>query len=565
MRDQTAFTGRSLRLFAVAAAVAAGGCVGEAPGGSIYFVEPAPGETIAGTTRVEIAAAPDGWTGEVSLLVGGVEVARLAGDPLVAELDTALFPDGPLELSAAAMAAGGGDTATASLSVRVDNLPPTLAVLPARAAFREDGDQFVVRLLARDDSGIEELGVRVIGDLGEATRTVAAPDELPALSFDWDQVRPGPIADWTEVRVVAQAVDGFGRISEIEQPFALGTRMRWRHNTAGLMVRPPLVADDGTVFVGTTKVSPDEGRIARIDPADGHQLCERPLGLETPYSATQAGDLVVFATSRAIRAIRRDDCSLAWTFGDPVGSPRSYWGTPAFDAATGRVYAASAEGDLVAIDALSGSGSLLAATGDQIQSSPVVGPGGEILVGTLGGRMFGFAADGSPLSWSPYPAAGSLFGDPVVAGNRVYFGSMDTYLYALDPASGAMAAGFGVSPDGFAIRSTPAIAPDGTVLVATVGGNLHAIGGDGTLRWKFATGPISRGGVRVAATASGWIAYLGSTDGRVYAIDQDGSQRWKADTGAAIQTYGTLGGDAFYTPSDDFHLYAYAIGAAPER
>ncbi len=547
--------------FAVLASIL-GACGGDDAALSLAFLAPADGTFVTGVTEIRIDAAPSDRIDRVTVRVGANVIARLTEPPYVFDLNPAEFPDGPLTLAAEIVPSDENEIAPQSvmLTIAIDKLPPTIEILEPRAAFREDGDSFSIQLRAMDVSSVEKVAVVVRGDGTESRQTVYSPGEQFAVDVPWQDVLPGPVSDWANVDITITAVDAAGREATIETSYSLGTRLLWVHNVAGLMPRPPVVADDGTVWVGGTKISPDEGRILRIDPADGTMICELPLGIETIYSGTQAGDLMVFGTSRAVRAVRRDDCGLAWTFGDPVGDPRSYWGTPAYDAPNDLIYAADADGRLVAIVATTGAGAGTLDFATEIQSSPVVAPNGNVFVGAVSGAMYGTDGTTAALPWSPYATAGSIFGDPIMSGGSLYFGSMDSFFYALDPETGALRPGFGVQPDGFAIRSTPAIAPDGAIVVATIGGELHAIEPDGQPRWDVSIAPVSRGGVTIRADdPGGWTAYIGATDGDVYAVDQDGELQWQASTGAQIQTYGALGDSAFYTPSDDFRLYAYDL------
>lgn len=93
----------------------------------------------------------------------------------------------------------------------------------------------------------------------------------------------------------------------------------------------------------------------------------------------------------------------------------------------------------------------------------------------------------------------------------IYFGSDDRQLYAL-------------APDGFKkwtfttgnwIRSTPAVAEDGTVYVGSYDHSLYAIAPDGSKKWEFVTDQ--------SVTASPTIGrdvtvFFGSWNGRMYAV-----------------------------------------------
>jgi outer membrane protein assembly factor BamB len=78
---------------------------------------------------------------------------------------------------------------------------------------------------------------------------------------------------------------------------------------------------------------------------------------------------------------------------------------------------------------------------------------------------------------------------------------------------------------GSAIRSSPAIGPDGTVYVGSDDHNLYAIRPDGTRKWAFVTGDDVHSSP--AISDDGKTVYVGSRDGRLYAVAAaDGTQRW---------------------------------------
>jgi len=119
---------------------------------------------------------------------------------------------------------------------------------------------------------------------------------------------------------------------------------------------------------------------------------------------------------------------------------------------------------------------------------------------------------------------------PVIAGDAVYFGGADGYLYALDPATGKQMWRFKTAGR---IRATPAIA-DGVVYVGSMDGHLYAVDAQtGTEKWKFKTAGnkyFPLGEVQSSPAVGDGMVYFGSRDGALYAIDTaKGALRWKAD------------------------------------
>jgi outer membrane protein assembly factor BamB len=87
---------------------------------------------------------------------------------------------------------------------------------------------------------------------------------------------------------------------------------------------------------------------------------------------------------------------------------------------------------------------------------------------------------------------------------------------------------------GGSVRSSPALAPDGTIYLAT-GDWLTAITNSGSTasnRWTFAAGSSSGS----PAVALDGTVYCGSLDGNLYAINPDGSQKWAYEVGAKSES-----------------------------
>jgi hypothetical protein len=76
---------------------------------------------------------------------------------------------------------------------------------------------------------------------------------------------------------------------------------------------------------------------------------------------------------------------------------------------------------------------------------------------------------------------------------------------------------------GLPIAGSPAVAPDGTVYVAVLGG-LFAVSNMGSNKWVFSTTTGGHGGYSSPALGSDGTVYISSGD--LYAVNASGSQRW---------------------------------------
>ncbi len=113
---------------------------------------------------------------------------------------------------------------------------------------------------------------------------------------------------------------------------------------------------------------------------------------------------------------------------------------------------------------------------------------------------------------------------PIIAEGKVYVGSMNGHLYAIDALSGDTKWDF---PTGGPILSTAAYG-NGVVVIGSMDGNVYGISvATGVMKWKITTGA----GISASPVVFGSTVYLGSRDGIVYAIDiSSGALRWKYET-----------------------------------
>jgi outer membrane protein assembly factor BamB len=112
-------------------------------------------------------------------------------------------------------------------------------------------------------------------------------------------------------------------------------------------------------------------------------------------------------------------------------------------------------------------------------------------------------------------------------------------------------------PTSGAVRSTPAVADDGTIYVGSDDGHLYAVNPDGTQKWRFpASGSIGQVQSSPIIAADGTI-YVGSNDGNLYAINPDGTTKWTFPTFNAVRSSPNIGSDdTVYVGSDDGRVYA---------
>lgn len=107
---------------------------------------------------------------------------------------------------------------------------------------------------------------------------------------------------------------------------------------------------------------------------------------------------------------------------------------------------------------------------------------------------------------------------------------------------------------GQAIRSAPAVGPDGTIYVGNDSNRLHAVAPTGAVRWSFLAGGDVRSSPAIDRRGT---VIFGSDDERVYAVDAAGQLSWSFVTGGDVRSSPVIGPDGVvYIGSNDDHLYA---------
>src|SRR5688572_23335337 len=131
---------------------------------------------------------------------------------------------------------------------------------------------------------------------------------------------------------------------------------------------------------------------------------------------------------------------------------------------------------------------------------------------------------------------------PAVTATRVFIGSGDSTLYALDRATGKLVWKFDA---GSPVHSSPAVAR-GLVIAATLGGRIFAVSeATGSLRWSVQTGPTLPKNIAPAGewdfyvsspVITGTTVLIGAGDGNVYSLDlTSGKERWRVQTNGKVR------------------------------
>lgn len=169
------------------------------------------------------------------------------------------------------------------------------------------------------------------------------------------------------------------------------------------------------------------------------------------------------------------------------------------------------------------------------------------------------------LQWR-FATEGDGISSPVVVGDRVYAGSGDGHLYALDRLTGATIWTFDARS---AIHSSPA-AENGLIFFATRDGGLVAVdAATGRHRWRVATGPDKplpwgheTGDYYIASPvlAGNGVVLFGAGDGSVNALDEKtGKAIWRTDIGERIRSTPAVSEGVVFVGTVQGRLHALAL------
>ena len=132
----------------------------------------------------------------------------------------------------------------------------------------------------------------------------------------------------------------------------------------------------------------------------------------------------------------------------------------------------------------------------------------------------------------------------------IYIGSDDNFLYAIN-TDNSLKWKF---ETGFDIDASPALGSDGTIYVGSQDSKLYAVNADGTQKWSFDTGNMINSSPAIGADGT---IYIGSSDHKLYAINADGTQKWTFDTGGAINSSPSIGPDGTIYVGSDFNVTGF--------
>ena len=188
-------------------------------------------------------------------------------------------------------------------------------------------------------------------------------------------------------------------------------------------------------------------------------------------------------------------------------------------------------------------------TGGYVDSSPAV-VDGRVYIGSGDKKVYALNASTGALIWN-YTTGSGVMSSPAVADGRVYIGSGDDKVYALNASTGEFIWSY---TTGMSVSSSPAVA-DGRVYIGSGDKKVYALNAStGEFIWSYTTDYW----VYISSPAvAGGKVYIGSVDDNVYALNAStGALIWSYTTGNDILSSPAVADGKVYVGSYDNNVYA---------
>jgi len=251
----------------------------------------------------------------------------------------------------------------------------------------------------------------------------------------------------------------------------------------------------------------------------------------------------------------------------PVATAVAIYGAPAvagdkFDIDDYLVYIGGYDGKVYAINFGKGAGILRwifprEASLHPIIGSPVIAQD-KLYFGSANGIVYALDAETGDSLWN-FPTKDKIWSTPAIEGDTLFIGSFDNKFYALDAADGSKKWEF--ETEG-AIVSTPLV-HNNTVYIGSFDRYLYALDiADGSLKWKF----LAENWFWAKPVIHNGAIYAGCLDGKVYVLDiSSGDKLAELDMGSAVSSSPVLVGDSVIVATQDGVVYAVDTGNYQKR
>lgn len=173
-------------------------------------------------------------------------------------------------------------------------------------------------------------------------------------------------------------------------------------------------------------------------------------------------------------------------------------------------------------------------TGGMVCSDIVTSQDG-IYFGSEGGFIYCLSYGGKPV-WS-FETHGAKMGTPLIHGDRLFCGSEDNKLYALNPRSGEYIYRFDAKSE---VLCTPCVANDRLIFTAQFGGVFALKPDFGKVLWTYQHDHLFKS----SPAANADYAFVGADSGELLVLDAaNGQLEWSYDAQSPIRSKPVISGD----------------------
>jgi outer membrane protein assembly factor BamB/tRNA A-37 threonylcarbamoyl transferase component Bud32 len=315
-----------------------------------------------------------------------------------------------------------------------------------------------------------------------------------------------------------------------------GIKSLWSFKTEDEIRGTPTIFQ-GALYIGSYdnnlySVNAADGKFQWKYPTDGG-IVSRPLVLD--------GNIYFGSEDKRLHVVSARSGKVVWTYytdGPIRSSPR---------VAEGHVFIGSDDNNLHAVNLNTGRIAWRFECADPVRSTPFI-QNEFVYVGSESGDYYAIDFRGT-LKWR-FHAKRAITSSTNGTPQALYFASVDSTLYALDPRNGWVIWRFRLGKPSI---STPCIA-DELVFVGAADGFLYAVEAKSAKEvWRFRT----EHQVNSSPVIYKDSIYCGSVDGNLYCLEyRTGRLRWKFGTEGPITGTPLVYDDIVYIGSTDHHIYA---------
>jgi len=322
---------------------------------------------------------------------------------------------------------------------------------------------------------------------------------------------------------------------------------------------PGLFVNGGTAFIAHNT------HVYAVDASNGNEVWRFPaepdnqITFYTEPALTPDEQLIVGSYNNVLYSIDPENGTLNWTFtgarnrfvAGPLATERGIfapnadknvyaldfegnlrwefeldsesWAQPVSDPECTCLYVTSMDHTVYALNPESGT--LLWRSrdlGGAIVGSPALSEAGALYVGTFGSAMLALDSQDGEELWR-FPTEGWVWSGPALSEDRLYFGDLNGYFYAVDATTGTQAWRIGSEQLDGPIAGSPLV-EEGAIYFTTESGTIYAVDLEGKILWsqpvggKLYTPPANPDEIILVTPIE--------TDDLLVALTKAGAKRW---------------------------------------